>query len=359
MDTDPLKLGCNNGYIDLTDGQLKPYTLDVLISKSVGYNYFDSDHPFSEEIYNQWLDFVEKLFPIPEEREIAQIYAGYTLRGDHPEKIFVVFKDITDGNNGKTKFAQALLAGLGTYGVSGNAEHIYQNTGFSSQSNHNAALFAYENIRLSVFEELDEKRKLDNKQAKMRHGGNARIGARRPYSKKDEMVNLYTRWILIFNDRCQPQFDTSDNALLNRMLVFLFRAKFLSAEEYKDSDLPYKQLADNNISDKFKIWQPYIMKWMLEGHQKYLEKGFTQIPAECRKWKQDVANAVENLQDWIDENIEEMSDDLESIVTLKDIKERMPQKMQTLFKDKKHFIDKLNMYLKDYVADTKKSVKFK
>ncbi|KND02059.1 uncharacterized protein SPPG_09036 [Spizellomyces punctatus DAOM BR117] len=172
-DKDPLKIGCNNGYVDLVDGKLKPYSKDVLITKTVGYDYFSTENDVSAKLRNDWLEFVTRLFPVEEERNIAHIYAGYCLRGDHPEKIFRVLKDKIDGNNGKTKFAQALEIAFGGYAKQGNAEHIYRSTRHSNQNGHNAAIFAYAGYLLAIFEEMDEHKTLDTKRAKKNHGGNA------------------------------------------------------------------------------------------------------------------------------------------------------------------------------------------
>lgn len=346
LDTDPMKVGCENGYIDLKDGLLRPYAQDVLITKSVGYNYFTDENEKDPTLRAQWLDYVEKVWPIKEERDVAQTYFGYCLRGDHPEKVFAIFKDKTDGYNAKSKTAQALIAALGGYAKDGLDAHLYANSGSSNPNGHNASLFAYASTRLAIFEELDERKSLDTKKAKRDHSGNGKVSGRRPHATQDEIINLFCKWILIFNDRCQPKFDTSDLAFMKRMLVIIFRTKFLSPEEYATSTYEYKQLADPHVGDRFESWRPYILEWLLEGYRMYEKNGFNNVPSSCKEWKQEVSAAVNNIQDWIEENLEECEG---SYVELKAIKSRAG-KFQ--FKDKKHWIDELSVHLGQIIRDT-------
>ncbi|KAJ3003342.1 hypothetical protein HKX48_001803 [Thoreauomyces humboldtii] len=172
LDTNIYHLGCNNGYIDIRTGKVQPYTKETRISKSVGYDYFTDGVEYSQDLAKEWNTFVEQIFPIAEERQIAQEYFGYCLLGNHPEKIFAVFKDVSGGYCGKSNFVQAILKAMGSYGTTGNQTHNYANTGFSSQNGHDSHLFAYEKMRLAIFEELDNSRTLDGNQAKNQHGSN-------------------------------------------------------------------------------------------------------------------------------------------------------------------------------------------
>ncbi|TPX53669.1 hypothetical protein PhCBS80983_g06244 [Powellomyces hirtus] len=253
------------------------YIKDVLISKTVGYNYFGDDgNPPNKTLAKDWQAFVDKVFPIPDEQEIAQIYSGYCLCGDHPEKIFAVLKDRSGGFCAKSKPR--------------------------NQNGHNASAFPYVKVLLAVFEKLSDKKALDDKLLKDRHRGNSAGEFRPAYAKKTETV--YHHYVLIFNDKCQPKFGTHDEALLNRMLVIPCRAKFLSAEKYQDSTHPYKHLADAYIADRFSSWRPYILEWLPEGYRLYEQKGFNSIPASCKEWKDEVTANVHNLEDFVMDNID-------------------------------------------------------
>ncbi|KAJ3144471.1 hypothetical protein HDU86_001803 [Geranomyces michiganensis] len=354
LDTNPFYLGCNNGYLDIRTGTLHKYANDVLISKTVGYNYFDDDeNSRNDALAKDWDSFVNKVFPIPGEQEIAQIYFGYCLRGDHPEKIFAVLKDRSGGFCAKSKVVQAIMTALGCNAKQGNNAHIYEDDSRGNQNGHNASAFAYVKVRLAVFEGLSDKKALDDKLFKDRHGGNSAGEFRHAYAKITETVYHHTKYVLIFNDKCQPKFGTHDEALLERMLVIPCRAEFLSAEKYKDSTHPFKHLADAHIADKFSLWRPYILEWLLEGYRLYEEKGFNCIPASCKEWKDEVAADVHNLEDFVADNIDLLDDD-GAYLTLEEAKGRMPASLIKTFKNNQHIIDMLSKHLpgKSFVRDT-------
>ncbi|KNC96069.1 uncharacterized protein SPPG_08461 [Spizellomyces punctatus DAOM BR117] len=352
-DNNPNIIGCNNGYFDLRDYTFKQYTKDIFITHTVGYDYFERDEDFDPDTYQQVLGVVAQYFPEDDEREIAQIFSGYCLRGDHKEKIFCVFTDKSDGFNGKTKFAQMITIAMGTYATEGNNDHLYVSTRFSNQNGHNAAMFAHEGDRLAIYDEMDEKKTIDTKEMKRRNGGATRGKGCRPSSKEFEFVDFMTKMIMIFNNGNQPKYDTSDNPFLERMLVLPFRAKFLSPAEYEKSEYQYKFLANPHIDERFSVWRPYILKWMIEGHKKYMEKGFNDIPAECRKWKEDVTKDVDNIEEWINEHIEKV-DDLDCFVTTAEIRGKMDREIQEYFKGKKgHLVERLKVYLDNYVKESR------
>ena len=188
------------------------------------------------------------------------------------------------------------------------------------------------------------------------HGGNTKETGRTAYGKKDETVNFFTKIIMIFNDRCQPKYDTSDDAFCSRMLVLPFRSKFFPtrADMYASKmDERYKFLADPFVLDKLADLKPYILEWMLDGHRLYMERRFSDIPVSCKEWKQGVSNAVDNLAEWLEEVVEETGD-MEDTVSYQDIKQRMKPDMRSRFKDKQHLLDKLQDHLQNYVKDTGK-----
>lgn len=264
----------------------------------------------------------------------------------------MVFKDKNDGDNGKSKFAQACLRAMGTYGKVGNREHIYKGTGFRSPSGHNAEVFAYIGYRVSIFEELDDKRDLDTKKAKDDNGGNSSISARPPHGRKDQVVPLNTKWIMIFNHGCQPNYDTSDKAFLERMIFLPFRSKFYECKQkLAESDLEHKFMRDPNIDERIMEWQPYILRWMIEGHRLYMQEGLADIPESCREYGQEVHRAVDNLDDWVHENLVE---DAEEIISLAAVKEKMPLALKRKFKNNDHMIERLNNYLGKCIIDSGK-----
>lgn len=84
------------------------------------------------------------------------------------------------------------------------------------------------------------------------------------------------------------------------------------------------------------------MKWLIEGYQKYEKTGFEDIPASCKEWKAEIAKAVDNLEDFVTDNLEQTGDE-DDVVQLREIKDRIPRRLS--FRDNKHLIDALSPYL--------------
>ncbi|KAJ3032706.1 hypothetical protein HK097_005146, partial [Rhizophlyctis rosea] len=81
-------------------------------------------------------------------------------------------------------------------------------------------------------------------------------------------------------------------------------------------------MADKDLDEKIKMWYPYILRWMMQGHAIYLKEGFTKIPEESKRWLEETNADVDNLQSWVEDHLEK-SEDEDDYVTLKQIKDKM------------------------------------
>ncbi|KAJ3022760.1 hypothetical protein HDV00_001358, partial [Rhizophlyctis rosea] len=254
-------------------------------------------------IYEEVKALLAKVIPLEEERHVFQQWIGYCLRGDHPEKLVVIFKDKSGGGNGKSKTCQLILRTWGTYAKEGNPQHIYKPSKQADQNCHNASVFGYVGARVAPFKALDDKNTLDTKTAKLRNGGNASGSHRNAHAKHDQVIQYSTKWILIFNDKCEPKYDTNDEAWMGRLMLIPFRPKFFNTETDMDaSDHPYKYLGDVNLEDKSLKWRPYFLRWAIEGHAIYQKEKFCNIPTSCKEWLTEISRSVDNLEDFVEDN---------------------------------------------------------
>ena len=102
MDTDPHLLGCENGVLDIRTGLLSS-SPDFMVSKSVGYEYFDDGNPFDEKTMEEVKSFLAQVYPLEAERRLFQQYAGYCLYGRQPSKFMLMLTDEREGNNSKVR----------------------------------------------------------------------------------------------------------------------------------------------------------------------------------------------------------------------------------------------------------------
>jgi len=256
-------------------------------------------------LYKEFLRFIEQIYPVEEEREIIQRYFGYCLLGDHREKQFLILTDKRKGFNGKSTVTKLLMKALGDYAMKGNNSFLYKTDArHESVNSHSAGMLAYMNYRLAIFEETDSKERLDDQRLKDTNGGNTQIKGRHINSKEMETFTWGCKMILLCNDNNFPQFDFTDTAMLDRMLIVIHRARFFQdVDDYeKHKDEQYTYLATSEIDAKLDLWRPCLLKWALEGLGNYWTKRFEQVPQSCKKWKAGLLSEQDEVEPFLKEN---------------------------------------------------------
>lgn len=167
LDADPFLLGADNCVINLRDGTVRQGRPEDLVSRSVGYSIPYLDGQLDEAKLRHVSDCMSMIYPVEAEREVAQRYGGYCLRGDHPAKRLVLCTDAGGGragNNAKTTFAKLLAEVLGVdYAMKGKNPFLYKTDSSNETADgHNAGLLVHKGRRMAYFEELDPKRRLNN-----------------------------------------------------------------------------------------------------------------------------------------------------------------------------------------------------
>ena len=160
LDTNPYLLGTENGILDLKTGFLRVGVPEDNISKSVGYHFFDDSNQHEQVVQNAFDDFLGRIYPVDEEREVVQRFCGYALLGSHPEKKMCLFTDARGGYNGKSSMCKVLMGALGSsYAHKPKPELLYK-PDFSSGTidSHSSGMLNFRGVRLAIVEELDEKK---------------------------------------------------------------------------------------------------------------------------------------------------------------------------------------------------------
>src|SRR5699024_10375023 len=108
FDANDMLLNAENGYIDLSSGELLPHDIDKMFSRKANYEYTDKmDAP-------TWEKFLEDIFDSDYEViRYIQKAIGYSLTGSTKEQVmFVLFGS---GRNGKSIFVETISEILGNY----------------------------------------------------------------------------------------------------------------------------------------------------------------------------------------------------------------------------------------------------
>ncbi len=304
MDADPFVLGLDNGILLLRDGVFRAATQKDLVSKSVGYDWVETVDP---EIEAQVEEFFCQLYPIEEERLLAQLWAGYCCTGSHPEKKFLQVTDVSGGWNGKSTFLKAIAATLGPdYSMQGTNAFLYKTDSHNETANsHTAGLNAHKGKRIVTYEELDAKRQLDCGLLKNLNGSRARVQGRACHATAIEEFEWTAKMVLAYNANCMPGFDFTDTALISRMLVLHHRSKFCETEEQMQQEpSPHVFLADPNLDNKLQTWRPYILRFFLRGCAAYFRDGFTKIPDACSSWRDDLVKQHDTVKAFVEDHLE-------------------------------------------------------
>ncbi|DBA84837.1 hypothetical protein WJX77_004059 [Trebouxia sp. C0004] len=161
----------DNGVFELDTGKFRQGRKEDMISKSAGYNFEEAG---GEDMLAVEA-FMDSIYPVEEEREIARLYFGYCLTGDHRAKKLAFLTDgggSRGGYNGKTTIAKALHATLGDdYSIKGKEAFLYRNDSSSETANsHNAGDLVYKGKRAAMFEELSVARHLNDAKIKDLNG---------------------------------------------------------------------------------------------------------------------------------------------------------------------------------------------
>lgn len=307
LDANPNVLGMEGGgLVDLQTCECREATAADMVSKSVGYAFLPTPDP---AIMQEVEECMTQIYPEAAERQVAQMFGGYSLLGDHICKKFALFTDAggnRSGNNAKSTFAKALHATMGPeYSMKGKNELLYKVDHSSETVNsHSSGLLAYRGYRMAYFEELEPKRRLGGI-LKDINGSCAKMQGRAAGSSQVIEFEWITKQLLITNQGSMPEFDFTDTALVDRMLVLQHRSRFCtSQEEYEQTKhIPNTFLSNPNMTEKLMAWRPYLLLWFLEGLKMYRQNGFAKLPAQCQQWRRELVGSQDTVGAFVAESV--------------------------------------------------------
>lgn len=329
------KFASSNPYIfafsdgkvfDLKQKHFREARYDDYIHRHCGWSMeYDSldDIPDNPE-FN---DFMRKILPDEEEYLYIQQLHGNLLHGE------MVFQGIPffvgEGANGKTKLlnlSQKTLTGNATnqfgYSQPGEESFLYSNNKNKSANDHNTNLAEMKDVRVIVYEELPPDVDMNQDVMKKLTGGGKVIKARRCHASSSDVFEFICKWVIGCNK--VPHFNNLDVGMLRRLVIALFRSKFVTTQEDYDKyvGLGYEHVywAIENIDEKFDSWRPQMFKWMVEGFKLYEKHQLKNIPESFKIAKQltiDSANPeMEQINEFLEEGYIVKSNDVNACITL-------------------------------------------
>ena len=277
LDNVPSIIGCLNGAIDLTTGDLVASTYEQYLTKSTGLIY----NP--EASCDVWNKTVNDIFlDDPEMISFFKTLMGYSILGHNKEHLFCFF--IGSGANGKSTVVNALSNVLGDYSKSTQ----YSTLGTASRgSQHREDLVRLQGARMVHTSEPNADSDINEGMVKDISGGDA-VTARTAYARKS--VEITPRWLTIVPTNHTPKIKSNDEGIWRRMLFVPFKRNFKLEPELLDLDLPEKLLEEKEG----------ILRWIVEGALDYQANGLV-IPETLNNDKTEYRAELDIIGSWLED----------------------------------------------------------
>jgi P4 family phage/plasmid primase-like protien len=252
MDQDKWLFNCQNGVINLKNGELLPHDRKYLMNKISPVSYDSkADCP-------RWKQFLEDIMQDEEGNvkheliEFLQKSIGYALTGDTSEQVLFFLYGI--GKNGKSTFLDTIRHLLGDYAKQANTDSFTVKKSDAVRSD----LAGLKGSRLVAATESEEGARLAESLVKQLTGGEP-IQTRFLYGNFFEFVPEFK---IFFTTNHKPIIRGSDEGIWRRMRLIPFTVTI--PEEKRDKTLPTKFL-EEEISG--------ILRWAVEGCLKWQKEG--------------------------------------------------------------------------------------
>ena len=263
LDAQPWLLNCLNGTLDLKTGMLLPHTREHLLTKRIETPYSPTAtaptwHTFLDRVMASDTDLIAFL----------QRVVGYTLTGDTSEQC--LFFAYGTGQNGKSKFFNALSDLLGEYWLKSPTEMIMARGLARGIPNDVAQLFG---ARMAVTAEIESNRRLAEALVKDLTSDD-KLTARLLYG--EYFYFQPTHKLFIYGNH-RPIIGGTDHGIWRRIKEIPFKVTIPKEER------------DGKLGEKLKAELPGILAWAVAGCLDWQQGGLrepevvTQATANYRK----------------------------------------------------------------------------
>ncbi len=258
FDTEPNKINCLNGIVDLKTGELITHSPDQFVTKRADARYVPgAPCPL-------WCTFIEQVFLSDYELiEYVKRALGYSLCGLTSEHAMFIAYGL--GSNGKTTLFETILDILGDYGTT-TEFGTFLNTD-KRDVRVQEAVGKLKGTQFTVASETDNTRKWNEALVKKLTGGDTLTGAKL-HGDSFEFRPSHKLW---FQANHLPGFKDASHGFLRRVRVIPFKAKFSGSA------------IDPKLREKLLAEREGIFAWLVEGALSYFRDGLGDIPGAVKE----------------------------------------------------------------------------
>lgn len=270
-------LNCNNGVINLKNGELLAHNRDYMLSKNTNIDVDIVNEP------TRWVKFLYEIFNNNEEMvNYIQEALGYTLTGDTREQCF--FQCYGEGANGKSVFLDIVYEMLGDYAINSQVESILaKNNGGSGASSEIARMAGARFVRTN---EPNETARFNEGLVKQLVSGDITT-ARYLYGNEFEFKPVFKLWIAT-NYKIKVR--GTDYGIWRRQRLVPFEVKFEGEK------------ADKHLLEKLREELPQILGWCVKGAIKWLNKGL-ETPNMILEANNQYKKEMDIIAQWSESNL--------------------------------------------------------
>ena len=246
-------LNCQNGIVNLRNGELIPHDSNFMMSK-ITFSEYDVTHKKP----TMWLKFLDDVTNGNKElQEYIQRCVGYSISGSTQEQCVYFLYGM--GNNGKSTFLDTLADLLGNYSANAQPESLMIHSKLGG-TGANSDIARLKSARFVTSEEPTEGVRLNEGLIKQLTGG-SKITCRFLYGDEFEYTPEFKIWVATNH---KPVIRGTDFGIWRRIKLIPFEVNIPSEK------------VDKNLKYKLRKEFPQILAWAVEGCLKWQQSGITE-----------------------------------------------------------------------------------
>ena len=245
-------LNCQNGIINLRNGELIPHDANFMMTKICNCEY-DVEHKKPV----RWLQFLDEITAGDKAlQEYVQRCIGYSISGSNREQCAYFLYGM--GNNGKSTFLDTIADMIGSYASNTQPDTLMlQSRLGSSGGGANSDIARLKSARFVTCEEPTEGVRLNEGLLKQLTGG-SKVTCRFLYGDEFEYTPEFKIWVATNH---KPVIRGTDIGIWRRIKLIPFEV-----------NIP-KNKVDKNLKYKLRKEFPQILAWAVEGCMKWQKDG--------------------------------------------------------------------------------------
>ncbi len=278
FDSYPDFFNCQNGIVNLRNGELIPHESSFMMSKIAM-----CDYDVSGKKPEMWLRFLDDVTAGNKElQEYIQRCVGYSLGGSTREQCAYFLYGM--GNNGKSTFLDTIADMLGDYAANTQPETIMMKRFGNDSANSDVARL--KGARYVTCEEPTEGVRLNEGLLKQLTGG-SKITCRFLYGDEFEYTPEFKIWVATNH---KPVIRGTDVGIWRRIKLIPFEV-----------NIPPEKV-DKHLKYKLRKEMPQILHWAVEGCIKWQRDGISE-PARVQEAVKEYKNEMDLLTGFIEDAI--------------------------------------------------------